>query len=206
MLTAQDFIKLPITSWAIGVVFFRISETGVVEFANQRYTDTKRGGQVSTRLPLGTKEDIDERVLDTLYREAREEMAKHPDRFDLELLDGFPVYAKLGEDYERAGGVHLKAFFAAVAKGELRDFEKHDDGDILGPIVFTEASELINRGPQGIPVFRTHLPAILKTLSLLARLREVEDQYHLFLKRTNHLIPPDFTREERAKIEACLRR
>lgn len=187
-----------ITSHMAGMVIVELKEDGTVFFWVMTYT---KNGRTTIRHAAETGDELDQGVEDTVSRGARDEIAKDPTKFKIRIGDLRPVFAQLGEDEKHPGGKHLKAFFLVAVEGELRDFEKQDGDETLGPMRRIEAREFVE-GKAGKSIF-THLSAAIGALERLAVNRRVYDKYvDLILKRQ----PPELAEEEKVALEAYLGR
>jgi len=170
-----------VTSHAVGLIAYRLTPDNHVEIANMTYT---RGGRTSIRVPMGTGEPGED-LLDTLYRETVEEIAQNAKQFWMTPLSDFPFVGTLHRDQHYKEGNHLKAFYVAEVKGELRSEEMLDGDEILGQIVWTEAEELLHLGRDGHQVFFTHRGPILRALELLSKIQQIGTHYEYCLGKAS---------------------
>lgn len=202
MLTQNQLEAGRITSHAVGAIIFHVNDDGMVWIMTMPYT---KNGHRTIRIPMGTGE-VGETVRDTLDREIREEVARDPGNFTINILGDFPVATEFGSDESAPGGIHAKLFFAIETDGDVRDVEMNDGDEFLGVLELREIQSLLENSKNGEKVIRSHRLALGKTLSVLAQLRVIADTYQSFLRdiTRGEGVAPDLPQKMREKVKAYI--
>jgi len=201
-----------IASHADQIIIPRISGDGKVEIAMMPYTKDRgtKNAYITLRLPTESRRN-GESLMATAIRGVREEAAKDPSDFDIEVWG--MCYAEFFQDEQDPEGAHVKA--AIVIQHvcnqkvctHLRDFPKVDQDDadeFHDPMEWLEVNEILNalrRRREGkLKLLYSHGVSICAFLRMLStRLPEVEMYYHNYLEEYKgvRLTPQQHTELER---------
>lgn len=183
---------MKITSHAVCVVNVNVREDGVVFMDRMWYT--KRGRSVRHVMETGEE---GETVEHTLYVGTLHEMAADASNFRYHLLAPVPVLVEFGPDEKRPGGTHMKVTFAVTCEGKLRDFDRPDGDEILGPVTMVEVSDLL-RETEGKTV-PFHVRSTKAALVTVAGNKKVFDRYRKIILAYNQ---PELSDEQKTAVEA----
>lgn len=185
-----------ITSHAVGAVSVYLEPGGKVECLQIKYM-TDRGWSWRHMMETGEGEET---VIETLRNGLLDEIADDSEdpNFEYRLLRSDPIVYEFCRDERNPGGTHMKVFFLAeITRGKLRDWEKQDGKETLGPVTRAELGGviLLTEG-KTVPI---HVRASKAALVSLATDKQIFYRYQEFIESNP---AQKLTAEEKVAIAA----